>query len=316
MTLGPAAGAGFAPTEIGKVSAPIAFTVTNSGGGSSGALVSALDSGAFRSVPAADGCTGTSLAAGASCTFAMVFAPTTRGAAAGSVSLTGAPGGTVIAPVSGTGLAPAGLSISPTTFAFADALVGSTSPSQTFTVTNGGDVPTGGLTVSGSTADLTLTGGSCLGGDALVGGATCTLVARFNPQTAGVKQTSLQISGTPGGSATTTLTGRALGLAFDALAVSFGSVPFNGSSTRTLTLRNTGGSSSSVITLALSGDDASRFAILPAGDSCSGQIVASGATCVFTVRFTPLNMGLKTAFVTASAAQGGATGAQLFGTGT
>ena len=84
------------------------------------------------------------------------------------------------------------------------------------------------------------------------------------------------------------------------LVVNFGGVPFNSSTTRTLTLRNTGGSTSSAISLALSGTNANRFEILAAGDSCTGQTMAGGATCAFTVRFTPVNLGAKTAFVTAS----------------
>ena len=59
-----------------------------------------------------------------------------------------------------------------------------------------------------------------------------------------------------------------------------------------------------------------RFAILTAGNGCSGQILAAGAMCTFTVRFTPVNLGAKTAFVTATPAVGAPGGAGLDGTGT
>ncbi len=60
----------------------------------------------------------------------------------------------------------------------------------------------------------------------------------------------------------------------------------------------------------------SRFAIVAASDTCSGQILASGATCSFTVRFTPVNIGARTAFVTASAARAARAALSLTGTGT
>ena len=98
-------------------------------------------------------------------------------------------------------------------------------------------------------------------------------------------------------------------LGFDTLVVNFGSVPFSSSSTRTLTLRNTGGASTSAISLEITGTNANRFAIEPTGNTCSGQTLAGGATCTFTIRFTPTNVGAKTAFVTASATPGGAAAA-------
>ena len=317
-------GASFVPTEVGTTSAPATFTVTNSGGLPTGTLETELDSGPFRGVPAADECTGTSLAAGASCTFAMVFEPAVRGAAAGSISVTASPGGTVTEPVSGTGLAPASLSVSPSPgFDFGEAVLGSaTPPSKTFTVTNGGDVPAAGLAAAlsgGNAADFAITGGTCPAGGQLAGGASCTVEAEFDPQAAGLKQTALQVSGTPGGSASTTLSGQGVtpaALGFDMLVVNFGSVPFSSSSTRTLTLRNTGGASTSAISLEITGTNANRFAIEPTGNTCSGQTLAGGATCTFTIRFTPTNVGAKTAFVTASATQGGAGSARLDGTGT
>ncbi|MET0818142.1 MAG: choice-of-anchor D domain-containing protein, partial [Solirubrobacteraceae bacterium] len=191
-----------------------------------------------------------------------------------------------------------------------------------FTVANDGDVPAADLASAlsgGNAGDFAIAGGTCPAGGQLAGGASCTVVAEFDPQAAGSKQTTLEVSGTPGGSASTTLSGRgvaAAALGFDSLVVDFGNVAFNSSSTRTLTLRNTGGSSTSAISLAITGTNASRFAIEPTGDTCSGQTLASGATCTFTIRFTPLNMGAKTAFVTASAAQGGAGSARLDGNGT
>ena len=153
-----------------------------------------------------------------------------------------------------------------------------TPPSTTFTVTNGGDVPAAGLAAAlsgGNAADFAITGGTCPAGGQLAGGASCTVVAEFDPQAAGLKQTALQVSGTPGGSASTTLSGRGVtpaALGFDPLVVNFGSVAFNSSSTQTLTLRNTGGSSTSAIALEITGENANRFAIEPTGDTCSGQM--------------------------------------------
>lgn len=320
--------AALASTVIGAVSPPATFTVTNVGDAPSGPISGQFGAAPFSSVPAADGCTGKTLAPGAACSFGIVFAPAQRGPAQSQVSLTGEPGGTVDASVSATGLAPASISISdssgpdPVSWDFGSTVIGQDASPHTYDITNDGDVATGALTAEftgASFSDFVLAGGSCLGGAPLGPGSTCTVIANFHPLASGPKETTLEVSGTPGGIVSTRVTGSGQtpsALVLSPLLHNYGGVPFNSFKDFTFLINNSGQASSSAITLSISGTNANRFAVLSAGDTCTGQSLGNGASCSFTVRFTPGNTGAKTAFVSFSAAQGGAGSARLDGTGT
>lgn len=327
LSMNPADGT-LASTLIGQVSPPTTFTVTNGGGAASGPISSQFGAAPFSNVSAADECTGKTLAPGASCTFGMVFAPTQRGPAQSQVSIQAQPGGTVNVPLSGAGLAPASLSINdssgpdPVSWDFGPSVVGNDASAHNFNITNDGDVPTGALTAEFTGAsfnDFVFTAGSCLGGTTLGPGSTCTVIANFHPLTSGPKETTLRVSGSPGGSVSTGVTGlgqTAPNLVLSPLLNNYGGVPFNSSKDFTFTINNSGQASSSAISLSLSGTNANRFQILSAGDTCSGQSLGGGASCSFTVRFSPGSIGAKTAFVEFSATQGGVGAALLNGSGT
>lgn len=317
-----------AATVIGAVSPPATFRVTNVGDAPSGPISGQFGAAPFSSVPAADGCTGRTLAPGADCTFGIVFAPDQRGPAQSQISITGEPGGAVHAAVSATGLAPASISISdssgpdPVNWDFGPTVIGQDASPHSYDITNDGDVATGALTAEftgASFSDFVLAGGSCLGGATLGPGSTCTVIANFHPLASGPKETTLAVSGTPGGSVSTRVTGSGQtpsALVLSPLLHNYGGVPFNSFKDFTFSIINSGQASSSAITLSISGTNANRFAVLSAGDTCTGQSLGNGASCSFTVRFTPGNTGAKTAFVSFSAAQGGAGSARLDGTGT
>jgi hypothetical protein len=56
--------------------------------------------------------------------------------------------------------------------------------------------------------EFAVTGGTCASGTTtLAGGATCTVLVRFNPATAGAKAATLGVTATPGGTPTSSLTG-------------------------------------------------------------------------------------------------------------
>ena len=327
LSIDPASGT-FASTVIGEVGPLKTFTVTNDGGKPSGPIAGQFGPAPFSNVPAADQCTGNTLAPGASCTFGMVFAPTLRGPAQSQVSIDAEPGGIVNVPLSGTGLTAASLSISdssgpdPESWDFGPTLVGNDASAHTFNVTNDGDVSTGALAVAlsgASPSDFVLPGGTCLDDVTLAPGSSCTVIASFHPQTSGAKETALVVFGSPGGTVSTRLTG--LGqtppiLGLSPLLHDYGGVPFNSSRDFTFTITNTGQASSSAISLSITGTNANRFQVLAAGDTCSDQSLSSGASCSFTVRFTPGNIGAKTAFAGFSATQGGAGSAALSGSGT
>jgi hypothetical protein len=78
-------------------------------------------------------------------------------------------------------------------------------------VTNNGQNTSGPLTagLTGANAgEFGITADTC-NGQTLAASATCTVSVRFTPTSAGVKAASLGISGTPGGSTSSALTGTA-----------------------------------------------------------------------------------------------------------
>ena len=81
----------FSTTTVGMSSASHAFVITNAGNGASAVLTASLTgTNATEFAIAVDGCSGAPLAAGASCTISLQFAPATRGPKSASLVVDGA----------------------------------------------------------------------------------------------------------------------------------------------------------------------------------------------------------------------------------
>jgi hypothetical protein len=196
----------FADTIVGS-STTTTLTLTNNGVGVEGPLTIALGgTNATDFGIVADGCSGTSLAAGDHCTVKVALAPATTGAKAATITATSASSSeTGTAALTGTATAAYTLALTPTSSSSAPITFGSVAQAaasdyKTFTITNPAG---GGLTdvlsygIGSCTADsdsnfklFTLTDsttgyptGSC--GDRnskqLAGGSACTVQVRFNP---------------------------------------------------------------------------------------------------------------------------------------
>jgi hypothetical protein len=90
----------------GGVSPPQTFTVTNNGSDTSGTLAVELQGGtpgAFDVPPADDNCTGVQLGPAETCTVNAVFAPPSDIPFSTNLVVTGDPGGSATAALSGTG---------------------------------------------------------------------------------------------------------------------------------------------------------------------------------------------------------------------
>jgi hypothetical protein len=182
------------------------FTVTNNGGvPATGILAPALAApfsykggGAY---PGAQGTCGGTLAAGASCTFLVTFAPSSSGLSSASVGLTyddGVTGQSASVGLAGTGAAPALLSISDgMTYDFGTKATGSIT-THAFTVSNSGGVSATALSAGALGAPFTYpggypgTGGTCAA--SLGAGASCTIVVAFAPTGNGLKSSTLTVS--------------------------------------------------------------------------------------------------------------------------
>jgi len=131
------------------------------------------------------------LAAGASCTFSVVFKPATSGTLTGTVTVTdNAAGSPQKVSLSGSGVssgtpAPA-VSLSPSSLSFGNQKVGTASLVKYVTLTNTGNATltfSGSLLISGNFAFAGL--GTC--GSTVAAGASCTISVKFTPTATGTR---------------------------------------------------------------------------------------------------------------------------------
>jgi Alpha-1,3-glucanase catalytic domain D1/F5/8 type C domain/NedA-like, galactose-binding domain/Alpha-1,3-glucanase catalytic domain D2/Cep192 domain 4/HYDIN/CFA65/VesB-like, Ig-like domain len=167
---------GFGSVATGTTSAAQNVTVTNSGTAAA-PVTTIATTGDFSQTNTC----GSSIAAGASCTISVRFAPTAAGTRTGNLTIT-ASGITNTIPLSGTGVAPGPiLSANPTSLSFPATIVGTAAATQTVSVTNSG---TTAATVSGVSAsgDFSQTN-NC--GSSIAVGASCTVTVGFTPTASG-----------------------------------------------------------------------------------------------------------------------------------
>ena len=202
LTLTPATKA-FGGIAIGTSGAPFIFSIKNIGMTTSAVTLTVTGADAPSFLMTSSGCA--SLAAGAACTAQVTFHPTTVGAKAATLSATGTPGGVVTAALTGTGLTPAHLTITPSSFDF-HVIFGS--QTQSFTVTNTGGVAANGvgITLTPPAPGFMLNLGSC-GGPSLPAFASCSLSVTYTQM--GMDQTTnLTVASSNGGTAVAVLVGQ------------------------------------------------------------------------------------------------------------
>ncbi len=305
--------------EVGQAGSPVTITVTNNGGVASGVLAATVAGSSAAEVSlGADTCTGAALGPAASCSVALTLRPTSAGAKTAMLTVTGAPGGSVVTMLAGRGLTPAALGLTPTSQDFGTTVTNAQSEAN-FVVRNGGEVATGMVMVSlggGSAGEFSLPTDNCSGA-ALAPAATCTVTVRFLPTTAGAKAATLRVRATPGGDITATLAGTAVppgALSLAPPSTDFGGVVLGGSSsTQSFTVTNTGGAATGLITVALGGTSANQFTKLT--DTCSATSVAPAGTCTVSYQLRPTTAGGKTASLVISATPGGTATSALSGAG-
>ena len=196
----------FGQQQVGTVSAPFAYTVTNTAL-SQGSLVltgaNAIVSAQFAAAAGGTCFAGISLPPGSSCTMNVTFNPTSNGLKTGTVAApvtAGAAGAPALA--TGTGLAP-NLSLGAGTFNFG---VVANLANSTFTLTNNQTpiVATAAPFVIGSISaaktnsgvgNYVVTGGTCAVGATLAVNATCTVIVQFQSPTSSLTTGTLTVSG-------------------------------------------------------------------------------------------------------------------------
>jgi len=307
----------YAPTTVGAASGSQSVTLTYTGTAALSITGIAVTGTNASSFVFGNNC-GTSVAAGASCSIHGHFAPTAVGAltAAVTISDSASTSPQTIA-LSGTGLAvPVTLSAKSLSYGSVDG--GSSSGSQSVTLTNNGSaaLSIASIALTGADASSFLFGNTC--GTSLAAGASCTIHGHFAPTVAGVltaavtitdsastSPQSIALSGT-GVAATKPVTLSATSLTYPATTVG------TASGSQSVTMTNTGTAALTITSIAVTGADKSSFVF---ANNC-GASLAVGASCTIHGHFAPAAQGALTAAVTITdSAAGSPQSIALSGTG-
>jgi hypothetical protein len=274
----------FPGTIEGQLSSAQTVTLTNSGGVLLTSIAISV-SGAFQQT---NNCTA-NLAANSSCSISVQFDPNAVGIQAGTLTIYDALHTQTVA-LSGTGLAPPVLGVSPASLTFAGQTLGLPSSTQTVTISNTGGAPLAnvGFQISGANAS-SFSYGSATCGTTLANGSNCTVQVVFTPTAAGGATASLAISSSTSGVAAATVqltgSGQALaGLNVNPAQLLFPIVaPGQSSPSQTVTITNTSGSAASSLTLTAT----PPFSLVPIAQNVCGATLAAGAHCTTGVIFAP-----------------------------
>ena len=179
----------FASQQLGTASAGQIVTLTNSGDVALTLIAAQITSGDFTVV---NSC-GNSLNAHSSCSMSVSFVPVDLGSRTGVLSISDVYRTQTIA-LSGTGIAPQGVSLAPISgFQFPATGVGLSVSSSVVTLTNNRSLP---LTITNKVASgdfaLLTEGDTC--GDTLAANSACTLQIAFTPTVSGTRTGTLTVT--------------------------------------------------------------------------------------------------------------------------
>ncbi len=275
----------FPNTPVGTSSASMPVTVTNNG--STTVTITSITTPS--EYPETNTC-GTSLGANQSCQINVTFSPTQEGTVSGTLTVTdSASNSPQTASLTGVGTE-AIAQLLPTTINFGDELVNTTTPTQTVTLTNTGNVTLNITNVSISGAFKLQN--NC--GSTLTAGNNCTMLIAFKPTGVGSFSGSLSVTdNAPGSPQTVSLSGAGTLVVLSPASLSFGSVAVGQSSTpQNISVENR----STTLTLTISsitiaGNDPNDFSQT---NNCPSSL-PSQSTCTVTVTFTPQVTGSLTA---------------------
>ena len=282
----------FAPTSlafgnqnVNTTSAAQTVTLTNSG-------TAALNiTSIVASAPYAQTNTcGASVAAGANCSISVTFTPTATGSQPGTITVTdNATGSPQTVTLSGTGIAPS-TSFAPTSLAFGNQNLNTTSAAQTVTLTNSG---TGALIITSIVASAPYAQTNTCAAS-VAAGANCSINVTFTPTATGSQPGTITVTDNATGSPQTVAlsgTGIAPGTSFAPTSLTFGNQNLNTTSAaQTVTLTNSGTAALNITSIAASAQYAQT-------NTCGASLAAS-ANCSINVTFTPTATGSQPGTIT------------------
>jgi hypothetical protein len=253
---------------------------------------------------------GSALSPGGRCDVGIGFSPARTGVISGSLGINsnslnqGANIQTI--DLTATGLTTAGpkVSISTNSLTFPGQLIGSSGAAQTVTLSNSGGsaFTVTSIWLAGSEASDFQISTTC--GNSLAAGANCAVSVTFTPTASGTRNATLMFSdlvvGTPQ-SVSLTGTGNGGVLSLNASSVSMLGITGAPSAQQTITLSNTGAYPLHILSVWISGTNASEFHVTT---NC-GQTVAAAGICLLYVGFTGTAVGSGSATLSISDDAGG-----------
>ncbi len=292
----------FSNVAVGTTSPAQSVTLTNMSAAAITLTAIKISAGAFSQT---NNCplTPSTLAAGASCTFNVTYAPIAPGSSSGTVTVTDSTG-TVTAStqlyLSGS-TAVTNVTLTPASKDFGSVLVGTPSSVQAFTLTN---TYTQAVTISSIATTLTdfaATSPDCPVSPAtLAPGGTCTVNVTFTPSATGARPDTLTVShDAPGLPATASLTGTGTapvgGITIAPTSLSWATVQIGMTSgAKSVTLTNNSSAALAIATIAVGSDFNVNSTTCPLAPST----LAIGSSCTISVSFRPLAQGVRSDMIT------------------
>ncbi len=258
----------FGQQAIGSTSAAQQVTLTNNGDVALTLITTSMSGGDFT---ATNGC-GASLNPHSSCAISIAFVPSAIGARTATLSVTDQFRSQTVS-LTGTGVAPAGVSLSPAALNFTATGIGLTAPAQTLTLTNNGGLPLH-LTNSSVSAGFLLASNNC--GATLAPAASCNLTIVFSPSAAGAISGALTLTDdAPSGSQTTNLTGTGIDYNLATNGAASVAVSSGGTATYPLLLTSVQGLSGAVALACSGAPSNSVCSVNPSSENLGGSYTLS-----------------------------------------
>ncbi|MCC6994784.1 MAG: choice-of-anchor D domain-containing protein [Deltaproteobacteria bacterium] len=230
------------------------------------------------------------------------------------------PGKVTPATVTLSGLAATPLIVlEPATVDYGALVLGAAAGRQTVTVRNAGGAIAGPLasTLTGDAAVFVLDATTSCDGRMLAPAESCMMTLEFRPTEAGVRSARLEVTATPGGVVSATLTGSAMTpaeLAISPDTASLGDVEVGqAGGPVTITVTNNGGVASGALAATIAGSSSAEVSL--GADTCSGVALAPAATCTVALTLRPTSAGVKAAMLTVTGTPGGSVVTMLAGRG-
>ncbi len=287
----------FVDVPVGRKSDVQELGLTNTGRGP--LLIQRLAIGGSSAFALEGHTCGTELAAGASCVVRITVTPPDASVLSASLMLESTAlesRSSVVQLYARPAVPQAILTVTPTSVAFGDVPMGSTSPTKTVTLTSAGSTSVGvsGFSLSGLNAsEFTIVNATqCTG--LLAPNTSCTLQLTARPGFATNRSATLNITSTSAQAvAPVALSARGVQgtLLASPVPVAFGDVLLGERPSRTVTLTNSGSAPLTVQTPSVSGSNAALFSV----SGCAGQTLQPSGSCTLTVQYAPVTTGMHTA---------------------